>query len=226
MTTHLDPQTLDDRVSPGQPNPATSGSDGSAPRWSSIAVVLAVAALAIGAVALWRSGPVEAATAIQQLEFDVAEDGTRFAFDEAPVYEDGLPAYGNAFVTQGYIYEAGAIAEGAGVTADGAPTHPDRVIGTWTCEGHMIGEGARTETGAWVVSKQIFDFADQPGAEQIISQGLELVDHEVAGQRPIVGGTGPYRNATGIHSQILHGHNDSEGVQLTMSLSVETPIEE
>lgn len=189
-------------------------------------IAIAVLAVALGVIAIVRSGSAEATTETERLEFDVAEDGTRFVFDEAPVFDDGLPAYGNAFVTQGYIYEAGAIDEGAGVNADGSATHPELVIGTWTCEGHFVGDGANTETGAWVVSKQVFDFDDQPGAEQIISDGLEIVDHDVAGLRPIVGGTGEYRNATGEQAQVLHGHNDSEGVQLSMTMTIETPTSE
>lgn len=186
-------------------------------------VGLAVLAVGFGAVALARSEPADAKAKTETIEFDVAEDGTRFVFDEAPVFDDGLPAYGNAFVTQGYIYEAGAVADGAGVNGDGSATHPELVIGTWTCEGHFIGDGANTETGAWVVSKQVFDLGDQPGAEQIVTEGLELVDHDVAGLRPIVGGTGKYRSATGEQTQVLHGHNESEGVQLSITLSVDTP---
>jgi len=186
---------------------------------------LAIAAIAFATVGFVRSESAEAAE-VTELEFDVAEDGTRFVFDEAPVFDDGMPAYGNAFVTQGYIYEAGAIdAVGAGVNVDGTPTHPDLVVGTWTCEGHMIGDGARSETGAWVVSKQIFDLGERAGDRQIVSDGLELVDHDVVGLRPIVGGTGDFRSASGEQRQVLHGHNDSEGVQLTVELSVETPAD-
>ena len=43
----------------------------------------------------------------EAFEFEVAEDATRFAFDDEPVFDDGMPGYGNPFVTQGYIYEAG-----------------------------------------------------------------------------------------------------------------------
>lgn len=204
-------------LAPGEPSTRSSN------RRNIWPVGLAALAVGFGVVALARSEPADAKAKTETIEFDVSEDGTRFVFDEAPVFDDGLPAYGNAFVTQGYIYEAGAVADGAGVNSDGSATDPELVIGTWTCEGHFIGDGAATETGAWVVSKQIFDFDDQPGAEQIVTEGLELVDHEVAGLRPIVGGTGDYRNATGEQAQVLHGHNDSEGVQLTMTLSVETP---
>lgn len=152
------------------------------------------------------------------LRFDIAEDGTRFIFDEAPVHEDGMPDGGNAFVTEGYIYEAGAIADGAGVNADGSPTHPDRVIGSWYCAGHMLGDGAYAETGPWVISKQVFDLGKKAGLLTIVSDGIELVDHEVEGLRAIVGGTGLYRSASGQQGQVLHGHNDSEGVQLSVEL--------
>lgn len=152
------------------------------------------------------------------LEFDVAEDGTRFIFDEAPVHDDGMPDGGNAFVTEGYIYEAGAIADGAGVNADGTATHPDRVIGSWYCEGHMLGDGAYAETGPWVISKQVFDLGPQAGSKTVVSDGLELVDHEIEGFRAIVGGTGPYQTASGQQGQVLHGHNDSDGVQLSVEL--------
>lgn len=191
--------------------------------WWGFVVAAMIAVAAVVAVAVVTSQRSEATPRAQVIEVDIAEDGTRFVWDEAPVYEDGLPKYGNAFVTQGYIYEAGAIAAGAGVNADGSPTDPDKVLGTWTCEGHFVGDGATTEAGPWVVSKQIFDFGDSPGAKTIVTQGLELADHEVAGMRAIVGGTGPFRSATGEAGQVLHGHNDSEGVQLTMVLDVEAP---
>ena len=184
--------------------------------------VIAIVVAAVVAFAVSRPARADGLRATT-IEFDVAEDGTRFVWDEAPVFDDGWPAYGNAFVTQGYLYPAGAIEDGAGVNADGSPTHPELVVGTWTCEGHFLGDGARTETGAWVVSKQIFDLGDRPGDETIVTDGVELVDHEVEGRRAIVGGTGEYRAATGEAVQVLHGHNDSEGVQLTVTLDVVRP---
>ncbi len=182
-------------------------------------VLTAIAILAAGAVLIAIASRADAEPVQRySLAFDVAEDGTRFIFDEAPVHADGMPDGGNAFVTEGYIYEAGAIADGAGVNADGTPTHPDRVIGSWYCEGHMLGDGAYAETGPWVISKQVFDLGPEAGSETIVSDGLELVDHEVEGFRAIVGGTGPYVTATGQQGQVLHGHNDSEGVQLSVEL--------
>ncbi len=44
--------------------------------------------------------------------FDEAEDLSRFVFAPAPVFDDGMPAYGNPFVTQGYIYHAGTLDDG------------------------------------------------------------------------------------------------------------------
>lgn len=179
----------------------------------------ALATLTAGLVVIGIGSQTEAKQVDEySLQFDVAEDGTRFIFDEAPVHEDGWPDGGNAFVTEGYIYDAGAIDDGAGVNTDGSPTHPDRVVGTWYCEGHMLGEGAYAETGPWVISKQVFDFDTPAGSRTIVTDGLELVDHEVEGFRAIVGGTGPYRTASGQQSQVLHGHNDSGGVQLTVGL--------
>ncbi len=68
--------------------------------------------------------------------FEVAEDHTRFAFAPAPVFDDGMPAHGNPFVTQGYIYPAGTLSEGvSGTLEDGSPAFPDKVLGTWTCDG-------------------------------------------------------------------------------------------
>ena len=94
--------------------------------------------------------------------FDVAEDITRFVFAPAPVFDDGMPAYGNAFVTQGYIYPAGTLDGGVeGTLANGDPAFPDRVIGEWTCDGYFVGDGMRTETGAIVITRQVYRF-DEP----------------------------------------------------------------
>ncbi|HZA22612.1 MAG TPA: hypothetical protein VFA32_08420, partial [Dehalococcoidia bacterium] len=72
-----------------------------------IVTIMAVLAIAIVATAMAIPSlvgqPAHANTMV--LKFDVAEDATRFVFDEAPVFDDGLPAYGNAFVTSGYLYE-------------------------------------------------------------------------------------------------------------------------
>ena len=133
------------------------------------------------------------------------------------MFDDGLPAYGNSFVTQGYIYEEGTLADGGGVNPDGSPTHPDAVIGTWTCDGIFIGDGAHTETGAWVITTQVFDFYEFDGDDTIVTHGIELSDFGVEVDRAVVGGTGEHAGAAGVQTQILEGFNAAEGVNLTVS---------
>ena len=185
---------------------------------------LAVAAIAVAIVAAIGVGAAFAASddasddTSEPFTFEVAENGTRFAFDEAPVFDDGMPGYGNPFVTEGYIYEAGTLAEGGGVNPDGSPTHPEAVIGTWICEGTLIGGGARTETGPWVVSTQVFDFDEFDGDDAVITNGVEISDIGAEVQRAIVGGTGEHVDAAGVQRQVLEGFNDSAGVNLSITL--------
>lgn len=183
--------------------------------------VLATAVVAIIAIALVVLGSNTRAygDAVPTATYEVVEDVTGFVFDEAPVHEDGAPAYGNSFVTRGVVYEQGALARGAGFDADGNPTHPELVVGHWLCEGFFIGDGARTETGPWVVTSQVFDFGDEDGIDVVTSHGTELADIGVEIDRAITGGTGEYAGATGTHTQVLEGFADDEGVQLTMSFT-------
>jgi hypothetical protein len=175
----------------------------------------------IGASVAWAASDDAPSDHTQPITFEIAEDATRFAFDEGPVFDDGLPAYGNPFVTQGYIYEAGTLAAGGGVDPDGSPTHPEAVIGTWTCEGVLVGDGAHTETGPWVVSTQIFDFGAFDGADIVISHGVETPEIGEAVERAIIGGTGSHVGADGTQIQVLESFNDSEGVNLTVTLMPE-----
>ncbi|MEM8926429.1 MAG: hypothetical protein AAF962_27650 [Actinomycetota bacterium] len=185
-----------------------------------LAAALTLAGL--GATGAWAAiGDENADQADETLRYEIAEDATRFAFDDAPVFDDGLPAYGNPFVTQGYIYEPGTLADGGGVNPDGSPTHPDAVVGTWICEGFLIGEGARTESGPWVVSTQVFDFGAFDGADVIISHGIETPELGVDVERAIIGGTGEHVGADGTQIQVLESFNDSEGVNLTITLRPE-----
>lgn len=153
----------------------------------------------------------------EPLVVEVSEDASRFVFDDAPLFDDGLPAYGNSFVTQGYIYEEGTLADGGGVNPDGTPTHPDAVLGTWTCEGFFIGDGARTSSGPWVITTQVFDFGELDGDDTIVSHGIELSDAGVEVGRAIVGGTGDHAGAAGVQNQTLEGFNDAEGVNLSVT---------
>ncbi len=191
---------------------------------------LGVAALTLaglGATAAWattdgdRPDSGRSTDETEIVQFEIAEDATRFVFDDTPVFDDGLPSYGNPFVTQGYIYEPGTLASGGGVNPDGSPTHPDAVIGTWLCEGFLIGDGARTEAGPWVVSTQVYDFGAFDGADVVISHGIETPEIGEAVERAIIGGTGSHVGADGTQIQVLESFNDSEGVNLTITLQPE-----
>ncbi len=157
---------------------------------------------------------------------DIAEDGTRFAFDQnGPLLDNGFPDYGNAFVTQGYIYPKGTLTDSNGVLADGSPEFPDLVLGTWTCWGFMIGEGAATVEGPWVISTQLFEFhselGDGSGVEDtIVTIGTEAPPGNPAVVRSVTGGTGRYAVARGQVSQTAIGFNASEGVNLTVDFDL------
>jgi hypothetical protein len=151
----------------------------------------------------------------------VAENGLRFAFAEAPVHEDGLPAYGNPFVTEGYLYPPGTLSGSNGVLADGRPEFPERVIGTWVCRGYMIGDGAHTATGPWVTSTQTYAFGAGSGDVLLVTEGFELADTDVPVTRAVTGGTGPFRAARGEQSQTLLGFTAQMGVNLRVSLDVQ-----
>ena len=182
--------------------------------------------LMIAILGLWGSLPATANA--KTLKFDVAENGKRFVFDQVNIDTDGLPTYGNVFVTEGYIYPEGTLSchqDGehtvcTGTNPDGSPEFPEQVIGRWSCRGWFVGEGAKTTTGAWVVTTQIYDFGEIPGETTIVTDGYELVDLGVPGARSITGGTGRYRTAHGEAYQILLGHNPSEGVSLSFKLKV------
>lgn len=153
------------------------------------------------------------AKALETLQYEVAEDGNRFIFDDLNLFEDGMPAYGSAFVTQGYIYPVGTLNGSNGVLDNGDPEFPDQVLGEWTCYGWMIGDGAHTATGTWVVSTQVYQFND---GSTIITDGFEIADFEVPMVRAITGGTGEYRSASGELVQVLHGFTDAMGVNLSV----------
>lgn len=154
-------------------------------------------------------------------DFDVSEDATRFRFDDAPVFDDGMPAAGNGFVTQGFIYEDGTLTEGDGVIVDAdgdaSPEFPDQVIGEWTCYGTMINGGARETEDAWVVSTQIYEFED---GSTLISSGSELPPGAGTQTRAITGGTGDYVGARGEIAQTSTGFNGSEGINIDFSVEL------
>ena len=172
-----------------------------------------------------NEGDLAAETAVtylntHHLQYDIAEIGTRFVYDEAPVFEDDFPAYGNPFITEGYIYAAGTLGESDGVLPNGEPEFPDQVLGKWVCRGYFIGDGAHTTTGPWVITTQVFDLGDAPGEQTIVTEGFELSDIGVAGDRAITGGTGHYSRARGQMMQTLIGFNETMGVNLQVELNV------
>jgi hypothetical protein len=165
----------------------------------------------------------QAASETTIVQFDVSESGPRFVFAEAPVFDDGLPAYGNAFVTEGYIFPYGYLDTQQGVGEDGQPINPEAVIGRWTCRGWFVGDGAKTVTGPWVITTQLYDLGETPGSLTLVTDGLELVDKGVPGARAVSGGTGAYQLARGQALQTLLGHNTSEGVDLRFEITVVVP---
>ena len=194
-----------------------------------------IAAGAVGALAVVAGGVSIAAAAndsssrTRTLEVDIAEDGTRFVFDEAPVFDDGMPAHGNPFVTQGYIYPAGTLTDSNGVNPDGTPEFPEQVIGEWSCQGYFIGDGAHSTEGAWVFTTQLFSFGDDPetGAETIVVTGYEGAEVGAEVTAAIAGGSGSYSTAHGEADQTLLGINNPElptmGINKTVELELARP---
>jgi hypothetical protein len=162
------------------------------------------------------------------LEFDVSEDMTRFVFAEAPVFDDGLPAFGNPFITQGYIYPAGYLDESDGTNAKGEPVSPKDVLGEWTCRGYMVGDGAHTESGPMVITTQFWNFYDKPGyapgktsSGSLVNEGLESAEVDVPWVRPVTGGAGDYAGANGQATQRFLGLNASEGFNLRVQFELD-----
>jgi hypothetical protein len=139
---------------------------------ANISIVGLIALLAViasgAAIATSVLGGTAAEANTEVIKFDVAENVTKFAFDEAPAHEDGLPAYGNPFITQGYIYPEGTLNGSNGVLPDGSPEFPEEVIGEWICSGWFIGDGAHTTSGPMVVTTQIYQLEGDYGDATII----------------------------------------------------------
>jgi hypothetical protein len=173
----------------------------------------------------------------EPISIEVAEIGSRYVTDPDQVDEAGLPTRGNFFVTEGYIYPAGTLtcSEGVcdGVVYDEAgipsPEFPDQVIGTWTCYGAWVEDAATTMSGPNVVTTQIYDMGSAPGADSIVTTGLELVDLDAPVSRAIVGGTGEHAGASGVQTQRLLGLNSGDVViddvpQWGVGLAVELAV--
>jgi hypothetical protein len=146
------------------------------------------------------------------LRFDIAEDGTRFAWSGDPPLTDGLPAGAATYVTQGYIYPAGTLDGANGVLADGSPEFPNEVLGLWTCYGWWVGDAAHAgKTAPWVTT-HLFSFGPEWGEAMLVSEGYSIDQVEAPLARAIVGGTGTYAGATGVQSETNLGVNPSKGI--------------
>jgi hypothetical protein len=158
---------------------------------------------------------------------EVVENPLHFSFDKlSPVLADGSPAYGNPFITEGYIYPAGTLRQGdSGVDDQGKPLYPEKVLGQWTCRGVFVGEGMATTSGPMVATTQLFSFYKTPGfdpakltdATSVVTEGFELVDIGVPVTRAITGGTGRFSHTRGEVKQTLLGFSDAFGVSLRIN---------
>ena len=186
-----------------------------------VGLIALLAVIASGAaVAISVSGGTAAEANTEVIKFDVAENVTKFAFDEAPVHEDGLPAYGNPFITQGYIYPEGTLNGSNGVLPDGSPEFPEKVIGEWICRGWFIGDGAHTTSGPMVVTSQIYQLGGDYGDVTITTEGYESSEINKEIKRAITGGTGQYQTANGEVTQELLGFTEQMGVNLRFTLEI------
>ncbi len=162
-------------------------------------------------------------------------------FEEVPVDEFGnptdpdailFPTYGGEFITGGILYPSGTITCGPdglgglacnGLLEDGTPEFPDKVIGTWTCRGWHVGEGAFTATGAWTATNQIYSFTakvtEEYGAMTITTDGFESPEPKRV-QRAITGGTGSYAGLRGEQGQRFLGWNPSFGIALAVDFRI------
>lgn len=159
------------------------------------------------------------------IRVEIAQNFGKFSFDEAPTFDDGLPAFGNPFVVQGFIYPAGTLAGSLynGANPDGTPEFPDRVIGEWTCWGRFIGDGIRTAEAEWVMSTQVFSFEPDSGygPKTIVTTGYETVDGTV--ERAVTGGTGEFVGAAGVQRQQVLGHNGTGAISLSEEIDLDDP---
>jgi hypothetical protein len=188
-----------------------------------LAARLAIAALLGAAVATGAAAYDDAAKLgrAKTLELEIVENGTKFTADGTLAFPDGLPAFGATFVTVGYVYPAGTISGTNGVLPDGSPEFPDKVIGTWTCRGFFVGDGAHTTTGPMVVTHQVLDFGAKPGDEAIMTDGFEYADVGLQIHRAVIGGTGQYAKARGEQLQtLLVFPNNAGGVSLRQTVEV------
>jgi hypothetical protein len=147
------------------------------------------------------------------LSFDVAENATNYAWAGDPELVDGLPTERTAFLTQGYIYPEGTLTNGNGVLADGSPEFPDQVLGQWSCWGWYAGSAAPAGAPRWVTT-HLLNFGGDWGTATLVSEGYSIDEAEVALERALVGGTGPFDGARGVQRETNLGFNATNGINI------------
>lgn len=186
-----------------------------------IVFVALVLIMAVGFGALFQAAA-QAESESTVMRVEVAENATRFRFDDGFVFEeDGMPDHGSTFITQGYIYPEGTLNGNNGVLENGDPEFPDLVLGQWTCYGTFVGEGIHTLSGPWVITTQIFQFGDALSADTIVSDGYEIADVNVPFSRAITGGSGKYVAVRGEQVQEFLGFTDLMGISMRVEFHLD-----
>jgi hypothetical protein len=189
---------------------------------------------AIGALAL--ALPAAAAQATEPrttFSVDVVADCNRFIFEGVRHPHPG-PVFGDYFMQEGLIYEAGTLAancaggDGCGLNPDGTPEFPEAVIGKWTCYGSFVGNGGATAEGVWLYSTQVYEFdveqmddnVNAPGEHALVSHGTERNDLDVPWDRAITGGYGKFKRSVGQVQQTKIGFNQTECENFTFDFQI------
>ena len=162
------------------------------------------------------------------LEVDIAEDGTRFVIDEAPVFDDGFPAYGNPFITQGYIYPAGTLTDSNGVNPDGiarVPRQGHRRVVLPAATSSPTAPTPPKDRGCSPPSSSPSATTPTPDATPSSSPATKAPRSAEIVTGAITGGTGRYATARGEADQELLGINNPELPTMGINKTVELEIE-
>jgi hypothetical protein len=198
-------------------------------RLATLALLAIVMLLAVAAVLL-PGNQADAAKPARTITVEVAQDMASAVLGAGPFHEDGMPAGGNTFIVEGFIYPEGTLdgTNGVIVSVDEEgnpvvePEFPDLVIGRWICRGWFLADGMYTQDEPWAISTQLFELDGQFGEVTIVSEGYELPDGmEDNLYRAITGGTGPYASARGEQIQRFMGLNASQGTNFHIQLNLE-----
>ena len=187
------------------------------PAWLAALVALGIVILIPGTVRGVQSAVLEKPETV--IAVDVAQNMISFVPGQAPLHADGMPAYGNPFVIEGFLYPEGTLdaSNGIVIRQDEAgnpiaePEFPDKVIGRWTCRGWFVGDGLHTVDAPWAITTQLFAFGDGNGGDLLVSEGYEIpFGLDVTIHRAITGGAGKFVTARGEQVQRLVGINATQ----------------